>query len=90
MQFRVVFAWFYISSVVSPARRDIFVKSHGTDSYSLGPSSSSSSSSTTTTTITTTITIIIYIINIICIVYILDARAARRRKARGVLVARGA
>jgi len=39
-----VFAWFYISSVVSPARRDIFVKSQGTDSYSLGPSSSSSSS----------------------------------------------
>ena len=25
-----VFAWFYISSVVSPARRDIFVTSQGT------------------------------------------------------------
>ena len=39
-----VFAWFYINSLVSPARRDIFVTSQGTDSYYLGPSSSSSSS----------------------------------------------
>ena len=36
-----VFAWFYISSVVSPARRDIFVTSQASDSYYLGPSSSS-------------------------------------------------
>ena len=40
-----VFAWCYISSVVSPARRDIFVKSHGTDSYCGGPDNSRSSSS---------------------------------------------
>ena len=37
-----VFAWFYISSIVSPARRDIFVTSQASDSYYLGPSSSSS------------------------------------------------
>ena len=31
--FRGVFAWFYISSVVSPARRDIFVTPQVSDSY---------------------------------------------------------
>ena len=40
-----VFAWFYISSVVSPARRDIFVTPQASDSYYFGPSSSSSNSS---------------------------------------------
>ena len=41
------FAWFYINSIVSPARRDIFVTSQGTDSYYLA-------GTTTTTTTTTT------------------------------------
>ena len=46
MRFRVgFFAWFYTSSVVSPARRDIFVTPQASDSYYFGPSSSSSSSS---------------------------------------------
>ena len=40
-----VFAWLYISSVVSPARRDIFVTSQASDSYYLGPSSNSRSHS---------------------------------------------
>ena len=39
-----VFAWFYISSIVSPTRRDVFVIAHGTDSYSIA--------GTTTTTTT--------------------------------------
>ena len=73
-----VFAWFYVSSVVSPARRDIFVTSQGTDSYYLAGSLSIdisiiiiiiSSSGSTTTTTTTTTTIIIIIISIITCYY---------------------
>ena len=41
-----VFAWFYISSVVSPARRDIFVTPQVSDSYTIA-------GTTTTNTATT-------------------------------------
>ena len=41
-----VFAWFYISSIVSPARRDIFVTPQVSDSCTIA--------GTTTTTTTTT------------------------------------
>ena len=33
VQFVWVFAWFYVSSVVSPARRDVFVRDEVTNSY---------------------------------------------------------
>ena len=61
-----VFVWFYVSSVVSPARRDIFVTSQGTDSYYLA------GTTTTTTTTTATVYIIIntYIIVVIIIIVI--------------------
>ena len=49
-------AWFYVSSVVSPARRDNFVTSQGTDSYYLAGTTTTTATTTTTTTTTTTIT----------------------------------
>ena len=49
-----VFAWFYISSVVSPARRDIFVTPQVSDSYTIAGTTTSTTTPTTNTTATTT------------------------------------
>ena len=51
-----VFAWIYVSSVVSPARCDIFVTSQGTDSYYLAGTTTTTAATAATITITTAAT----------------------------------
>ena len=82
-EFVWVFAWFHICSVVSPARRDVFVKAEVTDSYTHAGTTTTTTTITTTTTTTTTITtttttIVIMIIIIIVIITPTSYSDARR------------